>query len=210
LISGAAASDPKLAFKLVGELGIKSTSQAISRIVKAAKTAEERTATLAALRGHLATLADEKNRMEIARDAMTTFAREMVGQQSFEAASQWLAAAKLAPEELQSFADGMSHDTTAREQGQWIEWVGQTLPAGKSDVSIYNLVRKWTQDDYQAAGKWLAATPAGPTKNTAIRSYAEIVSKYDSATATQWAMTLPPGKKREETLKNIQENSPTK
>ncbi len=66
---------------------------------------------------------------------------QSVGQQSFESASQWIAAAKLGPEELQNFADGLNNSTT---------------------------------------------------------------------TGTQWAMTLPPGKDRDETLKNIQDNSPAK
>jgi hypothetical protein len=207
LISGAATSEPKLAFKLLGEFGIESDSQVISGIIGAANTPEQRTATLAALRGHLATLTDEETRTGTAHQAITELARKMVERQSFEAASQWLATAKLSPEELQSFASGLDNNNTAGKQGQWLEWLGRTLPAGKSDQEIRNIVRNWTRTDYRAAGKWLAATPAGPTKITAIRSYIEVVSKYNPTTATQWAMTLPPGKEREETLKSIQENS---
>ena len=210
MISGTAANDPQLAFKLIGELGIKDRSQVISGIMSAARTPEERTATLAALREHLVTLTDEKTRAETAAEAMRALAHEIVGKQSFESASQWIAAAKLGPEELQNFADGLNNSTTTGKQGQWIEWVGHTLPAGKSDGSIRNLVRNWTENDYQAAGKWLSSTPDGPAKLTAIRTYAETVSSYDPTTATQWAMTLPPGKDRDETLKNIQENSPAK
>jgi hypothetical protein len=68
-----------------------------------------------------------------------------------------------------------------------------------SGHSIHQIVRIWTETDYQAAGKWLATTPAGPTKNIAIRSYAETVSTLDPVTATQWAMTLPPGPDRDAT-----------
>jgi hypothetical protein len=84
------------------------------------------------------------------------------------------------------------------------------LPTGNSVGHIEKLVRKWTKDDYQAAGKWLATTPASPTKNAAVRSYAETVSASDPATATQWAMTLPPGPDRDATLKHIQDHPPTK
>ena len=211
LISGAAANDPKLAFTLIGELGLKDIPQTISQIMSTAKTPEERTATLAALRAHLATLSDEKVRSEAADNAMRTLVQGLAAQESFESASHWIAAAKFSPEELQNFADGLSDTTTTTgKQGQWIEWVGQTLPAGKSDASIRNLVRRWTENDYQAAGKWLSSTPDGPAKHTAIRSYAETVSRYDPDTAAQWAMTLPPGKDRDETLKNIHDNSPAK
>lgn len=52
LIEGTATGDPKTVFKLIGELAAKS-DEAIPRIISAAKTNEERTAILAALRSYL-------------------------------------------------------------------------------------------------------------------------------------------------------------
>ena len=209
LISGAAANDPKLAFKLIGELGFKDQSQAISGIMSAAKTPEERTATLAALRGHLATMPDEKARNEATANAMGGLTRGLA-QEGFASATQWITGANFSPSELESFTGGLSSSTKSEETGQWIEWIGEKLPPKTSEASIRNIVRNWTENDYQAAGKWLSGTPAGPTKNAAIRTYAETVSRYDPTTATQWAMTLPPGEDRDETLKDIQEKSPAK
>lgn len=58
-------------------------------------------------------------------------------------------------------------------------------------------------------GKWINATPAGPTKTTSIRAYAETLSRYGQpAAAAQWAMTLPLGKDLDETLKQIHNNRP--
>ncbi|RYD27135.1 MAG: hypothetical protein EOP87_21640, partial [Verrucomicrobiaceae bacterium] len=56
MISGAAVQDPKLAFKLIGELGLKDGERAIDSVVDAARTPAERTTMLTALRDHLATL----------------------------------------------------------------------------------------------------------------------------------------------------------
>ena len=56
LIAGAAANDPKLAFQLIGELGIEDSSDAVRKIFSAATSPEQRGATLAALREHLATM----------------------------------------------------------------------------------------------------------------------------------------------------------
>ncbi len=207
MISGAAAQDPKLAFQLIGELGLKDQSQAISGIMSSAKTPEERSATLAALRGHLASLQDENARNEAAKRSIGSLARGLA-QDGFESATQWIAGAKLNPSELESFADGMSHSVKSGETGQWIEWIGETLPTGKSDDSIRNLVSNWTQNDYQAAGKWLGTAPDGPAKITSIRAYAETVSRYEPESAAQWALTLPPGKDRDETLKQIHQNWP--
>ncbi len=62
MISGTAVNDPKLAFKLIAELGLKDGDEAIRGIATAAKTPEERTATLATLLVHLATLPEGEMR----------------------------------------------------------------------------------------------------------------------------------------------------
>jgi hypothetical protein len=207
LISGAAVSDPRLAFKLIGELGIKEAVFPISGIIGAAKTAEDRTVVLGALREHLATISDEAARHNVANNAVVALARGVV-KEGFEAGTKWLASANLSPVELESFASGLSSSDKKGESGQWIEWIGATLPADKSSDSIRNIVRNWTQDDFQAAGKWLTTAPEGEAKNTSIRSYAETVSRYEPETAAQWAMTLPAGKDRDQTLKKIYHNWP--
>jgi hypothetical protein len=207
LISGAAAQDPKLAFKLIGELGIKEAYQGISSIMSAAKTPVERTSTLTALREHLATLKDEKAKTELSSNAMSNLASS-VAREGFDAGTKWVAEANFTPAELESFADGLQGSAKSDENGKWIEWIGEKLPPDKAANNIQNLVSNWTRNDYQAAGKWLGTAPEGVTKNTAIRSYAETVSKYEPETAAQWAMTLPPGKDRDQTLRNIYHNLP--
>lgn len=207
LISGTAAQDPRLAFKLIGELGIKEISQSINGIILAAKTPAERTATLTALREHLATIPDEKNRTELSGDAVRRFANS-IAEEGFEAGTQWITESDFTPTELESFASGLHPSEKRSETGKWIEWIGEKLPPDKADDRIENLVSNWTRNDYQAAGKWLASAPDGPTKNTAIRSYAGMVSEYEPATAAQWALTLPPGKDRDQTLKTIHRNWP--
>jgi hypothetical protein len=207
LVTGAAANDPKQAFKLIGELGLKETSQAMSGIMRAARTPEERTMAIVALREHLATLPDEKTRNEQFAHSVSGLAGGLA-QGGFESATQWIAEAKLSPSELESLASGLGHSAKSGETGQWIDWIGEKLPPDKSADNIRRIVRKWTQNDYQAAGKWLAETPGGPSKNTAIRSYAETISEYEPETAAQWALTLPPGKDREETIRRIHSNWP--
>ena len=78
LVAGAATNDPKLAFKLIGELGLKDTRD-VSGIIQAAKTPAERSATLAALRDHLATISDEKARDEISDGAPDPARSKRVG-----------------------------------------------------------------------------------------------------------------------------------
>lgn len=210
LIGSAAVQNPKLAFQLIGELGLKDPLQAISEIARAAKTPTERTATLGALRDYLATIQDETTRQKVLGRAGSSMG-DSASSEGFEAASQWVASAKLTPEELASFANGLLNNGDAArsgETGQWVEWLGANLPADKADNKIQEMVRDWTQKDYQAAGQWLTNAPDGPAKNSAICSYAETIASYEPEVASQWAMTLPPGKDRDSTLRDIYENWP--
>ncbi len=206
MISGAAITDPKLAFKLIAESGIQDSSSAIRDILGAPKTSEQRTATLAALLAHLATLPEGEMRDKASGTAFCFLGGNAV-EEGFEAGSKWFENAALTSEQLAE-ACAFPYGINREESGQWIEWIGAKLPVEKSRDRIGQMVRKWTEDDYQAAGKWLAATPACPTKDISIRSYAEAVAKYEPETAAQWALTLPPGQDREETLKRIYEKWP--
>ena len=207
MISGTAVQDPKLAFKLIGDLGIKEISRAISDIVITAKTPEQRTAMLNLLREHLATLPDDTTRTELSEYAVQRLADD-IAQGGFEASAPWLADANFTASELESFASILQHSIKSSETGKWIEWISEKLPLDKADENIERLVRDWTSNDYQAAGEWLVSAPAGPLKNTAIQSYATTISEFEPATAVQWAVTLPPGEDRDETLGIIYHNWP--
>ena len=209
LISGAAVNDPKLAFRLIGELGMKNDSGVPFEIMDVAKTPEQRTAALAALREHVGGIQDESRRNEAAGNGGAMLVDATI-RDGFDSAVTWLAKASLTPPELDGFVGRLTHSIKIEETGKWIEWMGENLPAGKANGDIRSMVRHWTTDDYQAAGKWLAATPDGPAKNISIRSYAETVANYVPESAAQWAMTLPPGQDRDETLKHIYHAWPEK
>ena len=128
--------------------------------------------------------------------------------ESFEAVQSWLSSAKLSPEESAKFSAGLSYEDTGKDTGRWIDWMASNLPEDAVRENTDNLIGQWTQQDYLAAGNWLTATPEGPTKNAAVATYAETVAEYEPQVAEQWAMTLPDGKQRQETLTNIYRNWP--
>ena len=209
MVTNAALKDPVAAFDLINGLEIEDANHSISGIIGSATTAEKRTATLTAFRGYLSTIKDETLREQTAGIGIMRLGHGAC-LEGFDTASRWLASADLTQKELATFAIGLPQFIEAEESGQWIEWAGKILPTGNSEMSVRNLVSNWTTKDFQAAGKWLTTTPAGPTKNVSIRSYAETVSKYEPETAAQWALTLPPGEDREQTLEKIYQNWPDK
>ncbi|MES2477050.1 MAG: hypothetical protein V4640_14795 [Verrucomicrobiota bacterium] len=207
ILSGAVVVDPALAFKLIDELEIKDSGQAVTSIARAAKTAQERTATLVALRKHLPRIADESTRRAASEAAVQQLAFSSY-KEGFDATQQWLIAAKLSPEESDSFLTTMAYANVKGNVTQWIDWLGENFPEQQANGRISLLVHDWALADYQAAGNWLAAAPAGSAKNAAIQMYATAVSKYEPEAAAQWAMTLPAGEDRDWTMKEIYQNWP--
>ncbi len=210
IIAGAAANDPKLAFSLIAELGLKDASDGIQKITAAARTPAERTATLAALNGYLATISDAAARKNAEQTAINQLTRGAV-KDGFDAGSKWIAEAGITPDQLAGLGtESISYLIKDEDNGKWIGWMETNLPKKEADHGIRNMVKRWTEQDYQAAGTWLATAPAGPAKESSVRAYAETVAEYEPETAAQWALTLPPGKQRDETLVNIYEKWPQK
>lgn len=202
----AARQDPHLGFEFIRELHVESANLVIAELLGLAATPEKRTTTLAAFRDHLATIKDDKIRKEITMTARA-FLHTLV-EEGFDSSSKWIAGVNMTPLELESLASGLSSQAIDNEDGKWIAWIGENLPNDKATPKIRNMIRNWTLRDYESAGKWLTTFPEGTTKNTAIRSYAETISKYEPETAAQWAMTLPPGNDRNYTLNAIHRNWP--
>lgn len=210
VMTQAAILDPKLAFALFRDLEVKDTNFALSNIIRAGRTEEHHNAVFSALREHLATMPDEMARQEVLQAAMFQFAAE-VSKTGFDATTRWLASADLNPEEFDAFTrvTAVFYDESRNEDnGKWIGWYQTNLPAEKARSHIRSHMERWTEKDYQGAGKWLATAPDGPSKSTAVHAYAVTVAEADPQTAAQWALTIPPGKDRVQTLRRIHENWP--
>ncbi len=208
MIAGTALSDPKLAFKLIGELDFEHPASAVQAIlVSGHENPEQRNAVLLALREYLGNIPDEAEREELRDKAFEIFARTS-DQEGFDSLTQWISDAAFTPEEKQHFASGLTYFTTHEDTGKWVEWLSANLPAETMSDPVRELVGEWTQQDYLSAGKWLSATPDGPAKTAAVEAYAEAVAAYEPQVAVQWAMTLPAGPGRDSTLRSIYQNWP--
>ncbi len=207
IVEGVAENNPELAFKLIGEMQIDDSTSAVMSLVEAGKTPEQRTAILDALRTYLATLPPAPAHVDLLQESLETMGRNLSNER-FESVQSWLSNTKLTPAESAQFAAGLSYFNTKEDTGRWIEWMAEKLPADGVAQNVENLIGQWTQQDYQAAGKWLAAAPEGPAKAAAVSSYAGTVAEYEPQTAVQWALTLPAGEARQSTFEAIYQNWP--
>ncbi len=202
LIGGAAKQDPRLAFKLIGELGLEEVGDAGQEIAKSASTSAERDAIVSALRDHLAAAVDKDDADELRFPTLQALA-EGAMKDGFEGATSWIDGAGLDAAEIASITTCIEHWQTRDDTGEWIEWMSAKLPAGDWESKAGSMMDQWTRTDYKAAGLWLSQAADGPAKQAAVKSYAKTVAPYDPAAAVQWANTLPAGKDRDELLEAI-------
>lgn len=207
LVKGAAQNDMKLAFVLISELKMKEPEKALNNLARAADTDAKRTEFLTLLRGQDKALGEKGD--EITSSAVRNLA-DGIAKDGFENGSKWIAENKLTQDDIDSMSSTFGFNSKSSEKGKWIEWMGENVSEKNRESVIYGAMRVWTQNDYSAAGEWLAKTPAGPAKQTSVSSYAKTVAGYDPQTATQWALTLPEGEARKNTLTGIFENWPQK
>lgn len=207
VITVIARKDPKEAFRLIRELEVGTPSNVTQGIVLAAKTPEERLAALAALREYLPTIRESDDYDRAADYSIAAFGRQLANE-GFQAATDWARTAGLTPAELASFGGDLGTSVKDGDEGQWILWLGENLPNGRYSRGIRNIMVNWADDNHQASGTWLTSAPAGPVKNFAVSVFAERVAKAEPETAEQWALTLPEGKQRADTLDRIFHNWP--
>ncbi len=209
IILGAAKNDLRGAFQLITEMKVKDPTEAVQAIVEAGNaSAETRTAVLAALREHLSRVTDLVARGKIRDSAFASLA-ENIGPQGIDAMASWISKSKFTPEEKTQFASGLSYFSTRQDTGRWVEWLGENLPPEGISKPVGDLIGEWTQQDYHGAGTWLAAAAESPTKQAAVHAYAKAVAEYEPKVAEQWAMTLPAGPLKDETLRVIYRNWPS-
>ncbi len=205
VISIAAQSDPRRAFDLIRELEVKTPDSAITDIAYSTKGAGPRAAALGVIREYLTTISNDFERRQMRHQSIGTLIN-MAAAEGLEKGTRWIADAGLSAEELESLPQSFEIPDRSTESGKWIEWFAETAHGGETEKRIRYLVSKWTTQDHRAAGEWLATAPESPAKAISIQAYAVAVSKYEPETAAKWAMTLPPGNERNNTLKSIHQN----
>ena len=207
IITGAAKRDPRLALQLMKDVDPERQPLAATSIAQSAKTPEERTAALDAMRNFLSTTDDDDRSQQI-RGAFISSIGSSLAADSFESASVWIDGAGFTSEENALIAGGLQYTNTKQESGEWISWMASHLPGEHLGGQVENMVSQWTQSDYQAAGKWLQQAPDDAAKVPAVAAYAKTVAPYEPATAEQWALTLPAGEVRKQTLTTIRDQWP--
>ncbi len=203
VIAGAAKNDFGLAFQLANELKLGENKESvISTLLQSANTPDRQAEFLAAIRKQAAAITDPKEAAELLRSGVSQLLGK-VSESGFEKSMEWLKTTTMSADETGGLALGLNYHQTMADTGKWLDWMTtQFAKDSRNEDNTRNLIRNWTENDYKAAGEWLAKSPAGPQKETATLSYLETVAPYDPDVAVQWAGTLP-ADKQADAMKDI-------
>jgi hypothetical protein len=191
LIAAIAKSDPGRAFTLLRELSLDRAWLYTENITYSAKTPELREAALKALRGYVASL-DAGEGEETGERRGYYGLGVSLWSQGYAEAADWLEGAGLSRRELDLLSEGLTHNTIRSDHSKWFAWMSRNLSEDVARNQISGLVNRWTELDYEAAGKWLAGSPDDDfVKPLAVQGYVEAVARFEPENAEQWALTLP-------------------
>ncbi len=204
LVTAAASRDPRIAFHLLGEVGVSDQGLMVQKIMNGAAQAGEGDVAVTGLRVHLAALAAD-DRQSAEKSGMEGFARGL-SSLGFSESEALLRKVGLEQRQLDQFAAGLRPEE--KDNGSWLSWMGDHLSSAALEREAGKRVTRWAESDYQAAGDWLTGLPAGALREISTQAYAQAAAKYDPETAVQWAGTLPAGRRRGETLEAIHRDWP--
>lgn len=194
LVVGAARTDLKAAVDLIKELSVPLTG-VLEKITAELRDSAHRTEFMTLVRAELPA--------DIIVMMALKFMAADIGKGPFDETIRWINENELKEQEIQWLLIGAANRADQAEKSRWIDWINVRLSEESRDEQIGKLVEAWTSHDHQATGAWMVSLPDGPMKFNAIVSFAKGVVFIDPQSATRWALTLPPGKQRNATLKAI-------
>ena len=208
LIRGTAEKDPRLALRLIGELG--ESPQDFAAYIFPKATPEERSSSLALLREWSPTIADPSERSLAFAEALQSLVFDTTRARSatFGHSASWIDQAGLTAEEIDLLAKDLDNRIAHEDGLLWIEWLGKRASPERARPEAARIFEGQIKADYKAAAKWLETAAEGPAKQGAISAYAATVASKDPESAVRWALTLPEGKDRTETLEQIHNKWP--
>ena len=123
--------------------------------------------------------------------------------QNFEAASTWLESPQLSDTDRNTVLQNISYHNITNNPGEWLIWVDTQENLTNNERTSRQIFQAWIQDNFVAAGEWLQSKEDGPSKQNAVKTYAETIAPHEPAAAVDWALTLPEGSTRKKLLQKI-------
>ena len=152
----------------------------------------------------LKSLRNDKLTKEQRQAALGSFVNSPFIKGDFGTATAWLDNPELSKADKESIVKGLHYHVTQKAPDQWLGWIDeQEVKSEATEHATRQILSGWTQDNFVAAGEWIQTREDGPTKNTAVKTYAETLAPHEPVAAADWAATLPESPERKHLLQTI-------
>ncbi len=152
----------------------------------------------------LAALASENLSEEERKAALRSLTSSTLIREDFQAASAWLEGSELSATDKDAIVSGLSYYNVKDSTKEWLSWLSkEENQTESSDQATRQILGSWTSDNFVAAGEWLQTQDDGPSKITAVTTYAATLAPHEPAAAADWALTLPDNPERTQLLRTI-------
>jgi hypothetical protein len=84
-------------------------------------------------------------------------------------------------------------------------WMKESLPAADYSTTMASAIRRWTEQDFNAAANHLDNMDRGPARDQSIKEFAGAVATMEAPSAARWALEIEDPNLRQAALREIGE-----
>lgn len=132
--------------------------------------------------------------------------RSSLNTASVAALREQSAALKLSDDEVAAFLRENPSVLLQRDPAAATAWMKEALPAGDFPKTMASAIRRWTEQDFNAAAKHLGTMERGPVRDESIKEFAGAVARMEPPSAARWALEIEDPTLRQAALREVGES----
>jgi hypothetical protein len=131
--------------------------------------------------------------------------RSSLNTASVAALREQSAALQLSDDEVAAFLRENPSVLMQRDPAAATTWMKEALPAGDFPKTMASAIRRWTEQDFNAAAKHIGTMERGPVRDESIKEFAGVVAKMEPPSAARWALEIEDPTLRHAALREVGE-----
>jgi hypothetical protein len=132
--------------------------------------------------------------------------RSSLNTASVAALREQSAALQLSDDEVAAFLRENPSVLMQRDPAAATAWMKEALPAGEYSKAMASAIRRWTEQDFNAAANHLGTMERGPVRDQSIKEFAGVVAKMEPPSAARWALEIEDATLRHAALREVGES----
>jgi len=132
--------------------------------------------------------------------------RSSLNTASVAALREQSAALQLSDAEVAAFLRENPSFLLQRDPAAATAWMKEALPAGDFSKTMASAIRRWTEQDFNAAANHLGTMERGLVRDRSIKEFTGVVAKMEPPSAARWALEIEDPTLRQAALREVGES----